>query len=272
MSKSLVLCADDYALHGGVSEGILSLIEAGRLSATSVMTLSPRWARDALALAPWRGRVDVGLHVDWTSAFAQAAGHGGGLGAVMRQAVWPGHAVAAARACIEQQLQAFEDHWGAPPDHVDGHQHVQQFAGIREALVAALVARYPRAQRPYLRVSRPVAGQGGLKGRVIAAMGAQRLQRLAQAEGMACSPWLSGIDDFQGDVATYAGRMARWLAQAPEGTLLMCHPASRVAEDDEIAAARVREWTYLSSPAFAEALDQAGVRLVTGRAVYARPN
>lgn len=271
MSKSLVLCADDYALHEGVSQGILSLIEAGRLSATSAMTLSPRWAEDARALAPWRGRVDVGLHLDWTSHFAVAAGHGAGLGAVMRRALWPGHAVAAARTCIERQLQAFEDHWGAAPDHVDGHQHVQQFAGLRQALVAVLVERYPAGQRPYLRVSRPVPGQGGLKGRIIAAMGAQRLQQQAQAQGMACSPWLSGIDDFQGDVATYAGRMATWLAQAPEGTLLMCHPASRPAPDDEIAAARVREWTYLSSPAFAEALHQADVRLVTGRVLYARP-
>ena len=87
--KSVILCADDYALNESVSRGIVTLVEAGRLSATSVMTLSPRWAADAAELAPWRGRIDVGLHLDWTSEFALAAGHGAPLGALMRRSCWP---------------------------------------------------------------------------------------------------------------------------------------------------------------------------------------
>ena len=43
---------------------------------------------------------------------------------------------------LEPQFDAFERAWGAPPDHVDGHQHVQQFAGIREALLACIARRY----------------------------------------------------------------------------------------------------------------------------------
>ena len=65
--KSVVLCADDYALNTPVSQGIVALALLGRLSATSVMVHSPTWAQDAVALCDVRDRLDVGLHLDWTS-------------------------------------------------------------------------------------------------------------------------------------------------------------------------------------------------------------
>lgn len=263
--KSVILCADDYALNESVSHGIVALAEAGRLSATSVMVLSPRWAQDAVLLAPLRGRIDVGLHLDWTSVFALADGHGAPLGALMRRSWWPGLMSSQVSAEVQRQLDRFEQHWGAPPDHVDGHQHVQQFPGLRQALISSLAQRYPSGCRPYLRISRPVARQGGLKGRVIAAMGAAAFQRLAKAQGLPVAPFLSGIDDFQSDLAGYAHSMSGWLTEAPEGCLIMCHPAQAAEPDDEIGQARVREWTYLSSPAFVSALQQAGVQLVRGQ-------
>ena len=72
--KRVVLCADDYAVHEAASRGIRRLAEAGRLGATSAMVLSPRWPADARQLAPLRGVIDVGLHLDFTSEFARAAG------------------------------------------------------------------------------------------------------------------------------------------------------------------------------------------------------
>ena len=136
--KQLILCADDFAANASASRGIAALAGAGRISATSVMVLSPRWAGDAALLQAMRGQIDVGLHLDWTSAFARTAGHGVSLASAMRQAVLGGFDRVAARAVIERQLDAFEAVWKSPPDHIDGHQHVQQFAGIREALVAAV--------------------------------------------------------------------------------------------------------------------------------------
>src|SRR5512133_449354 len=140
--KGLILCADDFAVNTSASAGIAKLAARGRISATSVMVLSPRWAQDAALLQDLRGRIDVGLHLDWTSDFALAAGHGLSLGAAMRKAVFGGFDRTAARSIIELQLDAFEAQWQAPPDYVDGHQHVQQFAGIRQALVQVLSSRY----------------------------------------------------------------------------------------------------------------------------------
>ena len=48
--RPLVLCADDFALAEGVSEGIIMLAEAGRLSAIGCMTASPLWPRLAVEL------------------------------------------------------------------------------------------------------------------------------------------------------------------------------------------------------------------------------
>ena len=132
--KQVVVCADDYALNAPVSQGIVALAVLGRLSATSVMTLSPRWAEDAVALRDVRERLDVGVHLDWTSRFAMDAGHGHGLNVVMARAMLHLYRAQAVQDEIERQLDAFEAHWQAVPDHIDGHQHIQQFAVLRDAL------------------------------------------------------------------------------------------------------------------------------------------
>ena len=267
--KRLVLCADDFAAHGEASRGIAQLAQQGRLSATSAMVLSRRWQQDAALLQDLRGRIDVGLHLDWTSEFALAAGHGLSLSAAMFQAALGGFgrgaARAATRAVIERQLDAFEAQWKAPPDHVDGHQHVQQFAGIRDALVQALTSRYgASADRPYLRISRAPQGAADAKSRIIAAMGAHALETRATQAGLACTPALLGVYDFSGDAARYARLMDGWLAQAPPHSLIMCHPAQAPVSGDAIGAARAREFSYLGSAEFAAALARASVQLVRG--------
>lgn len=259
--KRLILCADDFAVNEAVTFGITALARAGRISATSVMVLSPHWAKDAVRLYELRGHIDVGLHLDWTSGFALAAGHGVSLTSAMRKALLGGFDQAAARAVIERQLDAFEAVWQAPPDHIDGHQHVQQFSGIREALVGALQQRYGPELRPYLRLSTGSATDRSLKTRIIAGMGASALAGLAGAADIACAPALSGIYDFTGGAQRYARLMAQWLRDSPEGGIIMCHPASRAEPDDGIGAARASEHAYLASDAFSRALRRAEVTL-----------
>jgi chitin disaccharide deacetylase len=267
--KQLVLCADDFAVHEAASRGIAQLAQQARLSATSVMVLSKRWQQDAALLQDLRGHIDVGLHLDWTSEFALAAGHGLSLSAAMFKAALGGFGRGAAstetRAVIARQLDAFEAQWKAPPDHVDGHQHVQQFAGIREALVQALASRYGSSgARPYLRISRAAPAAADAKSRIIAMMGARALETLARGAGLPCAPALLGVYDFSGDSERYSHLMAGWLAQAPAAGLIMCHPAQSAVSGDAIGAARTREFAYLGGPAFAAALARARVQLVRG--------
>jgi chitin disaccharide deacetylase len=266
-ARRVILCADDFAANASVSRGIAELAAAGRISATSAMVLSPRWVQDVALLEPVRAQIDVGLHLDWTSEFAVAQGHGLSLGRAMLKAALGGFDRRAARAVIDHQLDLFEGHWQAPPDYVDGHQHVQQFAGIRQALVQALSDRYAGqgGRKPYLRLSRAPAGQADLKARVIAAMGANALEKIASPAGLTGASALLGIYDFTGSQARYAELMEGWLRDAPTGSIIMCHPAQAAEAGDEIGPARVWEHAYLSSPDFPAALATAGVQLARGR-------
>lgn len=264
--KRLVLCADDYALNAPVSEGIVHLIRAQRLSATSVMVLSPRWPSDVAALRECRDLADVGLHLDWTSDFAQQAGHGRSLAAVMWQSLRGAWQPEAVRAVIERQLDAFEQHWQAAPDHVDGHQHVQQFPGLRDVLLSVLQRRYgAHTARPWLRVSQ--VAQTDVKSRIISWMGAAALLQWAQQQRWPIAAPLLGAYGFDGDMASYAARMQTWLQSLPTAAahspipLLMCHPATHAQPDDAIGAARAREYAYLLSPDFLALCQQAGVQL-----------
>jgi hypothetical protein len=266
-TKAVIICADDFAVNASASLGISKLAGMGRISATSAMVLSPRWVQDVALLQDLRGQIDVGLHLDWTSEFALAAGHGLPLGSAMRRALLGGFDQAQAQAVIERQIDLFETHWQAVPDYVDGHQHVQQFAGIRQALVAVLVRRYGSlAVKPYLRISRPAPGAADLKGLVIAWMGANALEKIAASPRINRAAALLGIYNFTGSSADYAELMARWLAQAPAGSIIMCHPAQACEPGDEIGAARLQEFAYLSGPEFAQALDTAGVTPTRGQA------
>jgi predicted glycoside hydrolase/deacetylase ChbG (UPF0249 family) len=263
--KQVVLCADDYALNAPVSQGIVALAVLGRLSATSVMSLSPRWAEDAVALRDVRERLDVGVHLDWTSEFAQAAGHGASLNTVMARAALRGYAQPALRAQMHRQFDLFEAQWQAAPDHVDGHQHIQQFPCFREALAEVLRERYGSApRRPWVRISQ--VAQPGLKARVISAMGSEDLLQWATDEAWPVVAPLRGAYDFGGSVDTYAAAMQGWLGQSAEGApaVIMCHPAVSAQADDAIGPARKREFAYLAGHDFVQHLVDAGVRLVRG--------
>lgn len=264
-TKDVVLCADDYALNAPVSQGIVALARLGRLSATSVMSLSPRWPEDVVALRDVRDRLDVGVHLDWTSHFALDAGHGNGLGVVMARAALRLYQPQKIEDEIERQLDAFETHWLATPDHIDGHQHIQQFAVFRDALAEVLMRRYGRvAQRPWLRVSQ--VAQPGLKAKVISAMGAQALSQWSQHHAWPTVGPLLGAYGFDGSLDDYAAHMQGWLRSLPtdQVALIMCHPAVSAQAGDAIGMARKREFAYLASHDFLQHLQVADVRLVRG--------
>ena len=101
-------------------------------------------------------------------------------------------------------------------------------------------------------------------------MGAAALAGLAHAAGVACAPALSGIYDFSGGAQRYAQLMDRWLRDAPEGAIVMCHPAASAEAQDEIGAARAWEHGYLASDAFTQALVRAGVTLSRGAQIRLR--
>ena len=73
--RRIVLCADDYALSPGVSAGIRELLAAGRINATSVMTIFPELEAEAKSLAALKGPIpfQIGLHATLTGGFTPLA-------------------------------------------------------------------------------------------------------------------------------------------------------------------------------------------------------
>ena len=260
----LILCADDYAQSQGIDDAIIQLIQQKKLSAASCMTLSPHWHKAAKRISPAiRKQAAIGLHLDFTH-FSPAVSHPklialSYLRLLNKQQV---------TQHIHRQLDLFEKALGTPPDYVDGHQHVQQFAGLRELVLEVLQRRYP--QRPWLRVSH--VAQPDVKATIITCWGAHAWKRQLQATGWRALSPLRGAYDFNGGLEAYAQRMRQWLSQArQDGGLIMCHPAQGRDESDDIGLARAWEYEYLASEAFAHDLNEAGVQLDRGRALHLLP-
>ena len=254
--RALILCADDYALHPAVDEAVEQLTLAGRLSATSCMTTSPRWKQAAPRLQDLRPRLSVGLHFNLTES------HGGSapaqaLGTVIRQAYTGAWSAVAMRTLWQQQLDAFEAELGTPPDFIDGHQHVHQLPGMCDAMLHVMQQRYHAHEMPWVRSTAPV---GTLwrspKASIIALLGGWQTTRRLRKEGVLINQGFGGVHGF--DALTpegYGAQMAQWLPQVQTGSLLMCHPATAEVVGDAIGAQRPVEFAYLMSPTFGALLQ-----------------
>lgn len=256
----LIVTADDYALSAAIDEGILALVHAGRVSATSCLVLSPRWPEAARQLTPeLQKRCQVGLHLDLT----QFAARPEPVGRLILKACARGLSKAALRESIRVQLDRFEAALGHAPHYVDGHQHVHQLPQVRGCLVEVLAQRYPAGgARPWLRISDARVAQGW-KGRLIAALGSASLRRLARQQGFVTTDRLLGVYDFDGDAERFLARLGQWLPHVRGVTALMCHPAARLDESDPLGAARWAEYQALKGADFAALLQRQQLGIVS---------
>lgn len=287
----VVINADDYALSPGVSRGILALLDAGRLSGTSCMTATPYWPEHAAWLRPLAGRpdmggaigadigADIGLHLtltDQTPAGSMPLLAPDGklppvgrlIGLALRGRLSRTAQRAEIEAQITRQLDLFEAHLGRPPDHVDGHQHVHVLPGVRGPLLDILARRYPGPQRPYLRdCAEPWArlwrrGVEPGKSLVISAL-ATGFAAAARRRGFMTNPSFRGAYGFSAQ-ADFPALMARFLAPAQAGALVMVHPALRdeaLAAIDPVVESRYTEQSYLAGAAFPALLERMGLRV-----------
>lgn len=255
-TKRIVVCADDFSLNPAINAGILDLLAHQRLSAVSCMSQSPGWHEDARRLLPFRGLVDIGLHFNLTHPFSNALCWP--LQQLMCRSALRLLPLQKIRASLVQQLDAFEAAMGAAPDFIDGHQHVHQFPQVRDILVDECLRRYP-GPRPYIRSLSQMPGASGFKARVLEAMGSKALDRALQQHGISHNAAFAGLYGLTPDPG-WPGMMRHWLSLLPANGLVMCHPAQSMAADDSIAAARVAEFRFLSSPDWPAMLADCGVQ------------
>jgi len=251
--KRLAVVADDFGMHAAVDQAVVELAAQGRLSGTSVLSLGAHWRDSAVWLAGTP--LQIGLHVDLPP------GHDNLPRALL--AAWARTMPRGTlERCVDAQFTAFDARHSRPPDYLDGHRHVHQWPRLRDVLLERWERHYGGAPG-WARATRPLPGADP-KSRVIHVLGGPAWERRLDARGIAHNRAFVGVYDFQADVDGYRAHLTRWLRDAPDGALLMCHPANGPVPGDGIAAARKVEQAVWSSPWLGELLEREGARIVSG--------
>lgn len=269
----VAVSADDYGMAPGVSRGILDLVGAGRLSGTSCMTVSPFWPEHAAWLKPLAARAEIGLHFVLTDLrplgpLPRLAPDGRlpSLPRLLALALARQLDAAEIDAELNRQLDRFEAAFGRPPDFIDGHHHVHQLPGIRDAVLRSFSARLPSGT--WLRIcdepSTAILRRGLSipQALVIARLG-RGLRRGASREGVLANRRFTGVRSFR-ETVPYRDLFRRFIAGAPEGLLVMCHPGfadAELAAVDWVTRQREDEYAYFKSDSFLADLAEADVVL-----------
>jgi len=270
MTKRIVLCADDYGQALGISEGILSLVKAGRLTAASCMVTSPYWEASARMMQSFEHQAQWGLHFNLTEGGPLSPGfrqHYGYQFPSLSKLIALASLRLLRQDLVEQELHAqlsqFEDSVGRLPDFLDGHQHVHQFPVIREAVMRVYRERLPKSThvRSVVPIMQLVDPKLFLKKWVIMRMGAKPFLRLLEQHHIPHNSSFSGIYDFaQAD--TYRAWFKQFVLEIKDGGMMMVHPGQPESKVfDPIATARYQELEYLASDLFLKDCEGAGVEI-----------
>lgn len=233
------------------------------------MACMPGWPAEAPALRALDGAVAVGLHVTLTDQRA--------VGPVPRLApdgrlprlidlfklCFSGRLDPRQVAVeVTRQLDAFEEHFGRPPDFVDGHQHVHLLPGIRQAVLGLFDHRLDPA-KCWLRdcTDRPAAiiRRGSVPKAALIAMLGVPLALAARRRGIAGNHGFSGFYDAVRQ--PFSESLDRLLAGAESGHLLMVHPGhvdEALAACDSLTTPRQAEWETLMADNLPDRLASQG--------------
>jgi predicted glycoside hydrolase/deacetylase ChbG (UPF0249 family) len=226
----LIVNADDFGRSEEINRGIAKAFEEGIVTSASLMVRWPAVA-EAPAYAREHQALSVGLHFDLSEWC-----HRNGWRLVYR--VVPDELEETIEQELEWQLDEFLRLLGHPPTHLDSHQHVYLQESTRSALTAAGT-----------RLSIPVR---------------------------MCSPRVHYCGDFYGQTArgepypeaiTVDSLLALIAAPSDGITELGCHPAIGPAEGSSYAEGCPRELAVLCDPKVRDAIDAAGLRLISSAAL-----
>jgi len=269
------LCADDYGISPSVNAAIRDLVVRGRINAASVMVVAPSFHRaEALALSALNAvapRVAIGLHLTLTAPYRPLSGGFAPLrdGAFLSlesslvRAVLRSLKSDALAAEIARQICAFVEHFGRAPDFIDGHQHVQLFPQVRDAVLAVAKREAPDAWvRQCGRAAAAPRDLGDRKGVLIDLL-SRGFRRRAAALGVRTNPAFAGTYAFHGR-ADFAAMFPRFLECLPDDSVVMCHPGFVDAELqrlDPLTTLREQEYAFFIGDSFPGLLARHGVAL-----------
>jgi chitin disaccharide deacetylase len=261
--KTIVLCADDYGQNQFISQAIIALLEQGSLSAVSCLTTAAEWQNAAKLLAPFKNKVDIGLHFNLTEGPLASGMKAMPLSSLILRAYWRLLDAAKIERELNAQLDAFISAMGQLPDFLDGHQHIHQLPVIRDVVFKVYEQRL-RQKGSYLRCvydEQLFIQQPSIKKLTIQLLGAGRFKRQLIKRNIPHNRGFSGIYSFK-DAARYAHLFPLFLRNSSDKGLIMCHPGYLTDRGgDSIVAARSHEFHYLVSEQFKHDCSIAQVKL-----------
>jgi predicted glycoside hydrolase/deacetylase ChbG (UPF0249 family) len=262
-SKTVVLCADDFGLNKGVSQGILKLVRMKRLSALSCMVNMPGFIAHAQELLALKGQVRIGLHFNLTEGNFLSIPDKPCFS--LNELLFKTHSRLIKLALIAQefkyQLMHFVEVIGCLPDFIDGHQHIHQFPRIRQVILDLYDAQL-RQQNTFIRATYPaLSPKFRLKAKVLALTGGKALSMELKKLAIPHNHCFSGIYNFAPETK-YRELFCSWLGDLSDFTLIMCHPGEACDEYDAIAPARLVELNYFSSDDFISDCAQHKIQLL----------
>jgi len=258
--KQLIVNADDFGFTHDVNAGIVAAHRNGILTATTLMATGEAF-NDAVRLARETPSLDVGCHLVLVGSAPFPPSVPALIEALALRRIRPYDEV---RAQVLKIIDA-----GLAPTHLDAHKHTHLLPPVLDA-VARLSEefRIPWVRRPF---DFPLEAQAVPWTRRAVSRGLgflrRRFSRVLAAHGCRTTDHFAGF----GITGNYdAAELVSLIRNLPEGaTEFMCHPGYCT---DELRAARTRlkesrlkELEALLSPQVREAIDAAGVRVLSYR-------
>jgi predicted glycoside hydrolase/deacetylase ChbG (UPF0249 family) len=244
--KRLIVNADDLGRAHGINTGVFEAHQRGIVTSATAM-VNHEFVREAALMSLSNPRLGIGLHVALTGGrpALPPAAIPSLVDAEGRQPARPeGLSGANPRdlaAEVAAQFAKFVSVFGRRPTHLDSHHHSHRRPEVFEALCA--LARLEDL---------PVRNAGG-------AMGGHLKMR-----GLRANDW---FEERFFDQGVSVPTLVSILDSLPDGaTEMMCHPAHADAElavSSTYAAARVLELQALCDPAVRDAVERAGIQLMT---------
>ncbi len=266
MSKTIILCADDFGLNAGVSQGILKLAQINRLSAVSCMVNKPNFKIYAPELLALKNKVQIGMHFNLTDGvFLSNPTH---PCFSLKELLIKSHlGLIKASFIIKEfcaQLDEFVTVIGFLPDFIDGHQHVHQFPRIRAAILEIYQQRFKQTNT-YIRSTWPMltVPKYLFKTKILALTGGRTFHRQLIQSNIRHNSYFAGVYDFDPSI-DYRALFRNWLDLTVDQTLMMCHPGESCTEDDVHAASRALELEYFLSDDFLKDCKDYNVHLLQG--------
>lgn len=269
MIKSITICADDFGQTPAVSDGIIQLLVADKINATSCLVNSSYWAESAVKLrGSYKASMQIGLHLNLTEGKPLT-----GIACLQRGELFVGLNPLLIRAFtyrlnktqiyheLKAQLERFISVWGQKPDFLDGHQHIHHLPVVRE-VVLDLYREFDLTEyKTYVRSVANMVGVAGIKPKIIVATGAKKMARLLDKDTVPHNKTFSGAYDFA-EGSDFAKVFGEALENITNGGLIMCHPGvDSSAYPDVLAKSRPKELAYFLSDEFTRKMGQCGVVL-----------